>query len=366
MPPTGLTVRLMREDDVPVFLEYVQVAYDGWPKVEPGVTPQEHLRWKMGDGWPGGNYHFVAELDGQIVAGQLQQTWPAKIRDRELLASCGWDGFVHPDYQGRGIMTEMRAAIRQEMTTVSQFYFGGSNHPAMVKLLERENRSGFAHPWMMLVRPFGFAAAVRAFKLRPGRSPRKLARSLASFARWAAVNVRERVIRQRQQSWELRTVERFDGRIDTLWQEASEPFDFILVRTKDILNWRYADRRAGPFTIRLAEENGRILGYVTVRTMKGVGYITDILALPGRPDVVDSLVRDAARHLRRRGASTVQCWIHSNHPYVSVLRECGFLATRGRRRRPDYLPLSVPEEEMAFLGGEDAAIHVTVGDLDFV
>jgi hypothetical protein len=263
-------------------------------------------------------------------------------------------------------MTEMRAAIRQEMTSVSNFFFGGSGHAAMMKLMERENRSGFAHRWMILARPFGLAAAVRAFKLRPGRSPRKLGRSLASFARWLALDLRERVISRRQQGWKLHTVERFDDRTNEFWQEASEPFDFILLRTKDILNWRYADRRAGPFTIRTAEQDERILGYATMRTMKGVGYLADVLALPGRLDVVESLVRDAAHHLRRRGVSTVQCWMHSNHPYVGALRNSGFLARRGRRRRPDYLPLSVPEEEMAFLGGQDVAIHVTVGDMDFV
>ena len=54
----------------------------------------------------------------------------------------------------------------------------------------------------------------------------------------------------------LRRVESFDARIDDFWREASLPYRMIVARTKDYLNYRYADRRAPAPSASLSPNTG--------------------------------------------------------------------------------------------------------------
>jgi hypothetical protein len=186
---------------------------------------------------------------------------------------------------------------------------------------------------------------------------------LTAFARWLAFEARDRVASARV-SCEIETVDRFDERIDAFCEEASQAFDFISIRGADALNWRYADRRAGDFTIRLVTEDQRIVGFSVLRVSNGAGHIADIMALPGRDDVIAALGRDAARRLRGQ-APRVECWLFDNGPYAAALVSAGFLGRRNRRQLT-YEAVGVPVEEIEFLSGPSIRAHLSVGDMDWV
>ena len=133
-----LTVRLLRDDDIPAVVELLQATFGKWPKVETSAAPIDHLRWKLGDGRPGVSEHFVAELDGRIVAFQLNHHWRTKVGDREFDVRRGWDSAVHPEVQGRGVMSIMRPAMHAKFVEVPDFFLGGSDHPATPRLHARE------------------------------------------------------------------------------------------------------------------------------------------------------------------------------------------------------------------------------------
>ncbi len=361
-----LTVRPLRDDDLPAVVALLQATFGVWPKVATSAAPIDHLRWKLGDGRPGHSYHFVAELDGRIVAFQLNHLWRVKVGDRELRVLRGWDSAVHPDCQGRGVMSVMRPAMNPYFDNVSDFFLGGSDHPAVPRLHLKgnEDRRDFGRRWLVYVQPLTLRSALRTFKVRPNRWPVKLASSFASFARWLRIDAGERPSSVTA-ACDIRTVECFDERIDSFCEESSRQFDFIIVRNKELLNWRYADRRAGDFTLRLATEGERIVGYSALRTLNGVGHVADLLALPGRLDVVESLARDATAQLRGAGVATIECWLFENHPYVATLKSRGFLGRR-RRRQLTYEAVAVPVGEIEFLSDRSTVAHLSLGDLDFV
>ena len=361
-----LTVRHLRDDDLPAVVELLRATFGRWPKVETSAAPIDHLRWKLGDGRPGVSEHFVGELDGRIVAFQLNHHWRTKVGDREFDVRRGWDSAVHPEVQGRGVMSIMRPAMHAKFVEVPDFFLGGSDHPAIPHIHERlsEERHDFGQRWLVFVRPLTLRAALRTFKLRPGRSPRELFDSLATLRRWRRIDARERTSLPAEHPYSIRTAERFDDRIDAFCAEASQQFDFISVRDKALLNWRYADRRAGDFTIRLATEGDRIIGYSVLRVTNGAGHIADLLALPGRLDVVESLARDAAAQLRG-AAPAIECWLFEHHPYVPALQSCGFLGRR-RRRQLTYEAVGVLQSEIEVLSDTSTVAHLSVGDIDIV
>jgi GNAT superfamily N-acetyltransferase len=360
----ALTVRSVGEDDLPALLQHFQVAFGRWPWVEVPVTPLEHLAWKTESG-PGPAHNFVAEVDGKIVAAKLNHIWMARVGNRELRTVRGYDSSVHPDYQNRGIMGELRDTAIREMTPLTDLLCGGSNNPAMARLLHQGDRVSFAHRWSVLTRYFDLRAAVSALRPRPAASLPEVARRSALLARWLLFRVSDRAAFRPRRPWTVRTVKRFDERFDAFCREASAPFDFIMVRSQRLLNWRYADPRAGLFTIRVAEQEGRVLGYAVLATRRGAGFIPDILALPGRLDVVDSLVRDAAEYLQACGVPHAECWLLSNHPYAGILKRCGFYRRTGRVP-PTLEAVNVLRSDIEFLAGTDAAIHFTAGDTDLV
>jgi hypothetical protein len=163
----------------------------------------------------------------------------------------------------------------------------------------------------------------------------------------------------------LRPVEAFDERIDALWAEASRPYRMIIARTKGYLNYRYADPRAGVYTIVIAEEGERILGYIVTTALRGTGHIADMLVLPDHLDVLEPLVADALRRLRDARNTSAECWRFAYHPYVPTLEKLGFDQPR-RTHRFSLQSLSCRDEEIAFFADPKTAAHVTAGDTDLV
>ena len=165
--------------------------------------------------------------------------------------------------------------------------------------------------------------------------------------------------------WGICTVDRFDDRLDSFAQEASSAFDLVQERNAHYLNWRYADPRGGSFTIRLAEQDKRILGYVVTSESGDRGYIADLMALPSRADVAGSLIGDAMTIFETHGIGHVVCWLPKFHPYYLLLRKAGFIDSL-RGPGAAYRPLRLPGNKLSFLQDRRARIHRMIGDSDHV
>jgi hypothetical protein len=166
------------------------------------------------------------------------------------------------------------------------------------------------------------------------------------------------------QQFAIATAERFADGVDTLCAHALQPFSFAQARDAAYLNWRYADRRAGNFTIRIASEGPVLLGYSVLRLSKGKAYIADVLALPERPDVIRHLVFDALGVLRAQGAPVVRCWLARRHMYRDTLLACGFSPVR---EIEGFAALPMGSREVTFIATDvDSPIHVMAGDTDVI
>ena len=358
----GLRVRFYQEGDEPQLLDLLTRAFGRWPSVEIDVAPIEHLRWKLSAAPQQDCYHSVAEIDGRIVAAQLCVLHRFRAAYGPVVALRTWDAAVHPGHQGRGLIGELRRFFRDQVRDRAAFETGAfTRNPIMQHVLERDGQVVLGAAMETAIAPLTLASAVSTAKLTPGRAPAELARSAALLARW----VRSRRS-PREAGTTVRTVERFDERAARLVDEASRAFDYLIDRTPSFLDWRYADQRGGRFTIRLAEERDQLVGYAVLRETGRRAYVADLLALPGRLDVVEDLGRDALAAFRRRGATSVQCLIPSEHPYRPVLASCGFVGRRRRKEAFSVIPLSASPEELAFLQRPGLRLHLMLGDSDTI
>jgi hypothetical protein len=153
--------------------------------------------------------------------------------------------------------------------------------------------------------------------------------------------------------------------MEGFFDAAARPFDFVIVRGRDYMNWRYCDPAAARFTVRTAEEGDRILGYLVFKISEGTGYIADLLALPDRHEVVRSLIEDALSAFREAGVESASCWMISRHPYNRILRRYGFADSK-RDVGFEYRAITVDSRDVEFLDDPRARIHLTHGDSDWI
>ena len=294
---------------------------------------------------------------------------PARVRGGVLVQRASADLAVHPDYQQLGILKVMRDFKDEAFRGVFDFYIGGfSKHPAIVRgRVGRTDRHPIGNRIQVRERPLTLRAALSRFGPRAGRSMRNTSGSLRLAAQSMLGLARGRGAPAERTAWAVHQVESFDERIDRLWEEASRSFGFIPERNADFLNWRYCDPRAGRFTALLAEGGGRALGYAVLQVSHGRGYLADLLVLPERLDVLDSLLAEATGYFEEAGVPIVVAWSPTRHSYNSVLHRHGFLVRPTRTRKFAYVTLHRRmEEALSFLQDPQARLHFTAGDVDVI
>jgi hypothetical protein len=325
--PPDCVDRFYEERDDQGLLDLFTRAFDGWPKRELSVPPIEHLRWKLRSHPLALRSHIVAELGGRIIAGRPIWVALVKVDSRLLLARSGVDRAVLPEFQRQRVMTALEVRMPLEWNQRFDLVLGLRNNWESVYVSPGTKYRRFID---VMTRPLD---------VDPPPSPAC--------------------------AWTVRSVPAFDARCDGFWREASQPYRMAVARTKDYLNYRYADRRAGNYSITIAEQDQRLLGYIVSCAWQQTGHIADLLVLPDRLDVLESLVANAVRRLRDQGKSSVECWQFAYHPYRPVLEKLGFDKPR-RKHRLALQSTKGLDDELAFFADPKALVHLTAGDTDLV
>jgi hypothetical protein len=358
--------------DVARMLELLALSFDRWPLVDPGVPPADYLRWKMSS--PAAIFAAVlGERDGELITTDTCIGHRVLLRGRAGLRVQFVDHTVRPDARGHGVSS---ASLTYRQRTLGHLYdlsISDAQSPAMIRRAQRWGTRALGNRVRPLVLPLRTRVLARRWAAERDL-PRWTALPLALALRARAGAVR--AMRGRfpgklpgtAATGRLRTevVDRFDDRIDRFFAAAAEPWDFIVVRSREHLEWRYCDPRGGRFLVRVAEDDeGAILGYAVARARGDRGYLVDLLALPDRLDVVALLAAEQQAELADAGCAEVLCWLPERHPYRAVLHRAGFLDARNQPH-VTYRPCGTTAEELAFLSRPDAPIHFTLGDTDLV
>ncbi len=160
----------------------------------------------------------------------------------------------------------------------------------------------------------------------------------------------------------------FGVEAEALWGRVSPYYGFMLKRDSGYLNWRYCDPRVGGYEIRKAYEGDVFLGYCVFRANRfreeyPVGYVLDLVAVPGRLDVACSLVGEAVRCFDDAGVNVVNVMAMEGAWFIDALRLNGFLDSRVRL---NVLldPLGEAERVRELLSVEPGRVLVAWGDHD--
>lgn len=324
----SVTIRIQRPADDAGIIDVLQAAFGRWPKFDDGVPALDHLRWKRECDPEGLEYNCVAEKDGQIVGAQFYWIQRLKVGEGVVRSAQGHDFCVHPDFQGLGIRTGMKKLAYETVELTTEFSLSvDGDHPAMVHMVQKADDGRHS-----------MANKVHVLQCDIGSRPPE-----------TAANGR------------VRRVDQFDERADEMCAEAERAFDLMFLRGQKSLNWRYADPRAGKYTILAAEEGGHLHGYAVTRATAGRGYIADLLVRPGRIDALRALLRNAMGVFAEAAVPTAEVWSPVHHPYQTVLSEAGF-----NEKKRTWVIRARPRGQHAdivyFRDDPRALVHLTSGD----
>src|SRR5215213_7144906 len=138
-------------------------------------------------------------------------------------------------------------------------------------------------------------------------------------------------------------LEGFDESFDELFEKIAAQVPCVPEKDSAFLRWRYGpDSPQTPVTILGVKDGESLLGYavlgVTVENQDGFrdAYVLDLVALPGRRDVIRALLGEAVRFFRKAGVPLVRYrYLESpTSPQSGDLLRFGFLPrSKGRRNR---------------------------------
>ena len=134
-------------------------------------------------------------------------------------------------------------------------------------------------------------------------------------------------------------LEDFDESFDDLFERVAAVVPCVPEKDAAFLSWRYGPSSPqAPVTVLGVRSRGsgeRLLGYAVLKdASEGQdGYVLDLMALPGRPDVVRSLLRETMRHFREVGVQIIRYrFVESpTSARTGDLARLGFFSRKGRR-----------------------------------
>ena len=355
----------LTDADLVRMLELLTLAFGSWPAVAAGVEPAAHLRWKT-SGPATVCAAILGESGATLVTTDTPMGYRIRLRDREGLRVQFVDHAVRPEWRGQKVSS---ASIAFRQRTVASRYdlsIADGQSPTMVHRAVKFGTRRFGneiHPLVMPLRGREFAEQWARTQGLPAWLGRPLGVVLDRRGRARA---RRRGEATAVEGVSIAAVDRFDDGIDDFFAAAGEPWDAIVVRSRAHLDWRYCDQRGGRFRKLVARDAaGTILGYAIGNQRGEHGYLVDLLALPGRVDVVSALIEPLTADLGRAGCVDLLCWLPQLHPYRAALHRAGFLDAR-------ELPIitfrhaGADPADLDFLTEPELRLHFTLGDTDLV
>jgi len=128
----------------------------------------------------------------------------------------------------------------------------------------------------------------------------------------------------------------FDESFDDLFERVAAVVPCLAEKDAAFLGWRYGpESPQAPVTVLGVRSGGRLLGYAVLKSAsKGQdGYVLDLMALPGRPDVVRALLRESVRYFREVGVQIIRYrFVESpTSARTGDFARLGFFSRKGRR-----------------------------------
>ena len=339
----------------------LQEVYGDWPRVDLECTALERWTWKYPENQHGKYIVKVAKHSHRVVG--VSQQYGVRVKVGGEMVDWGYTGdmAVHPDYRRRGIsnrLIEHDVKLRLEKDTPSRYFV--TRNPYLIKSYS-ERFHEFPFSVTVLIHVKDIDKQLQAIPvdnpslMKMGYTVVKQLQDIKNVIRGSRVDPEVKVVK----------VERFGDQIDVFWDKVRDDYDFIIERKRGYLDWRYCDRRAGDFDVKLALDGSEVIGYCVNRVNRyrreyPIGFVVDLLTLKGREDAADALLSNAMKYFEDNEVNTVLAACTKRHPLWTRFQRQGFIDTR-----IDFkMYYKSPEKQYECLRDPKLRAHFMFGDID--
>jgi len=357
------TIQPYTNGDEDNIVRLLQLVFKRWPPFDIKCTPFEHWNWRYKDNLTGQTTVSVAKDGNKLIGCIHWNPRRIKVGSGIFLGCCSLDMGVHPDYRQMGISSDLISSVDElRIRTGMEFAYFETSNPMHLRTIKRKV------PLYVDVTHFVRIKDIR-MHLNKIFYKKKLIIHIG-FRILHFINRAQNFIkhfRQSENTIRVSDIKRFDDRFNKLWQAVSNTYELITERTEKYLNWRYCDARGGNYTVKIAQDKKDVFGYIVLKINKAikdypVGYIVDILTLPGRLDVADELLSAAVYFFDMNNINIVHARLVRGHPYGESLRKAGFVDSR-EKKSIFFTPYKKLGNEMTrILSKGTTGIYMTYGD----
>jgi hypothetical protein len=282
------------------------------------------LTWLYAGAPQGVRLQFVAEHDERIVAHYGAVAVPYKLFDQRCIAGFASNLVIDRDHRAGMLFLSLQSYLQRQYRKLGfRFAYGLITRQ---NVLEPHLRMGWKSIGKVPVyaKPFNFAAVagpliaqrgLRALSIPPLRAAEAVWR-----LRWSA-----------KEGGQVEEVSRFEADADPFLSAFTSAREITAVRTREILNWRFAGYPERGYRMFLARESGQVAGYVVTRSMQlkhlRALVVVDIAFDPARSATANALLLRCDREAMRLGVDVAATMMNPSSPFTAHLRRFGYLKT---------------------------------------
>jgi len=325
-------VRFYEYGDEEKIVELLEDVFRGWPKQDIRCSKVDYWKWKHLENPVAESIMLVTEIDEQVVGSNHSLPMKVKPSDQELLCVIGTDLAVHRDHRRKGIRTRQRIKKMERLIPQGvSFSYHMTGNPIIIESGANQKLPKFPHPIAPYVQIKDIDhhlekmpvddAWLKKLGYRTLETLNRIENQLIKIPETGNVNVEK--------------VDRLEPDFDVFWEQVSKKFDYIGVRNSEYLNWRYADPRAGNYSIYLAKINDEIAGYMVI-CINGyikeypVGFIVDLLTNPETVEAAYPLLDEAQKYFDENNVNIVNSLVVKDGVFETSFSRKGFLDSRVR------------------------------------
>jgi GNAT superfamily N-acetyltransferase len=301
--------------------------FELWKAVYP-ENPYDRQQWLRWWHWmyranpTGIGVICVAEHDGRVVGHAAEVPLVMKIGCENVLVGLGIDAMTHPEYRRQGMylaVVKTRRALGEACGIRATYAFPNKlSYPGQMMEL-----SAFDIATMQkVVKPLNWRNAMRT------QTKNRLLIAIGAVAGRLLCTTFFRTGKAPSlKGLNIAQVSHFDERIDGLWRKASSPYQVIVVRNREYLNWRYAAVPDADYLIYVAEQAEAIVGYLVVSRKQAdqasIGVILDVFT--ESEEIAQCLISEAVTRCRQEKLDLLYGARMAGTPLARAFRQNGFL-----------------------------------------
>jgi GNAT superfamily N-acetyltransferase len=345
--------------------ELLTLVFDGWPRIDSDMSPNEYWKWKYLEN-PIHHSYVTVGLDGEkVISCHHLMVQKLKIMDSIILGCTATDFAVHPEYQGQGISVKTsnpNKIMRQKDDVLFSYFI--TRNPILIKRFSNPKgldiRQRFPKEIINLTRisdidlHFKNMPIDNQWIIKPGVKILKALNRLLNAPEY-------------HEGLEIHQIESFGEDINNFLEEITAGHSFMMIRSADYLNWRYAYPGIGEYRKYIIKERDRIIGYSVLRINRynpeyPIGYIVELVTENGREDAAVRLVAKAVEYFDKNNVNIVNYLTVKDHPSIKALARYGFLNSRVKINLYTTREQGNKLDELAYVN--PSRIYFSWGDID--